>query len=113
MYRKTLKMIYHTIFESHLYLSYLVFEHRIQAQLKDSIFHRKKTLRLMYILKCNAHTGPLFQDSRILKLFDEISLGNCMFISKSMNKILLSIFHNWFIPLSESHDHDTRWSEAG
>ena len=67
----------------------------------------------MYFLKRNAHTGPLFQDSGILKLFDKISLENCIFISKAINKILPSVFHNWFILISESHEHDTRMSEIG
>ena len=74
---------------------------------------QKKALRLMYFLKRNSHTGPLFQDSGILKLFDKISLGNCIFISNSINKALPSVFHNWFILISESHEHDTRMSEIG
>ena len=110
--RKTLKMIYHAIFESHLYYAYLVWTQN-SSSIKRLYILQKKALRLMYFLKRNAHTGPLFQDSGILKLFDKISLGNCMFISKSINKILPGVFHNWFIPISDSHDYDTRLSEAG
>ena len=49
----------------------------------------------------------------ILKLFDKISLGNCIFISSCINKSIPSVFHNWFTLISESHAHDTRLSEVG
>ena len=67
----------------------------------------------MYFLKRNSHTGPLFKDSGILKLFDKISLGNCTFISDSLNKRTPIVFHKWFTLISESHEHNTRLSDVG
>ena len=67
----------------------------------------------MYFLKRNAHTDPLFKDSRILKFFDKISLGNCIFISDSLNRRLPVVFHNWFTLISDTHEHNTRLSEVG
>ena len=67
----------------------------------------------MYFLKRNSHTGPLFSDSGILKLFDKISLGNCVFINSCINKTIPGIFHNWFTLIHDSHDYDTRLSEIG
>ena len=51
--------------------------------------------------------------SGILKIFDKISLGNCIFISNSLNKRPPSVFHNWFTLIHESHKHDTCLSEVG
>ena len=110
--RKTLKLIYHAIFESHLYYASLVWAQN-SSSIKRLYILQKKALRLMYFLKRNSHTGPLFNDSGILKLFDKISLGNCLFISSCINKTTPRVFHNWFTLIHESHRHDTRLSEIG
>ena len=110
--QKTLKMIYHAIFESHLYYSSIVWAQN-SSSIKRLYILQKKALRIMYFLKRNSHTGPLFKDSGILKLFDKISLGNCTFISDSLNKRTPIVFHNWFTLISESHEHNTRLSDVG
>ena len=110
--KKTLKLIYHAIFESHLYYSSLVWAQN-SSSTKRLYILQKKSLRLMYFLKRNSHTGPLFDESGILKFFDKISLGNCIFINNCINKTIPSIFHNWFTLIKESHSHDTRMSEVG
>ena len=90
--RKTLKPIYHAIFEPHLYYSSLVW-----AQNSNSI---KKPL---VFLNHNAHTSPLFRELNILKLLDKIALENYLFINKYFNKCLLTIFKNWFTLSSDFH----------
>ena len=64
-------------------------------------------------MKRSSHTGPLFKESGLLKLYDKISLENCIFINNSLNSRLPSVFHNWFTLISESHEHNTRLSEVG
>ena len=51
--------------------------------------------------------------SGILKLYDKISLENCVFVNSSLNKHLPIIFHNWFDLIHESHNYETRLSEIG
>ena len=109
---KTLKLIYHAIFESHLYYSSLVWAQNANS-IKRLYILQKKALRIMYFLKRSSHTGPLFKESGLLKLFDKISLENCTFINNSLNSRLPSVFHNWFTLISESHEHNTRLSEVG
>ena len=67
----------------------------------------------MYFLKRNAHTGPLFKDSGILKLFDKTSLENCKLISKSLKKELPAVLNNLFTLTSNVHNHRTRLSNLG
>ena len=64
---------------------------------------QKKALRINNQLK-NSHSGPLFKQSNILKLSDKVLIGNIIFLSKSINNLLPSIFKNWFIFCSEIHN---------
>ena len=64
--RKTLKSIYHAIFEPHLYYSSLVWAKNSNSVKRIFVF-RKKSLRTIYFLNHNAHTSPLFRDLNIQK----------------------------------------------
>ena len=107
--RKTLKSIYHAIFEPHLYYSSLVWAQNSNS-IKILFVLQKKSLRIIYFLNHNAHTSPLFRDLNILKLHDKIALENCLFINKYFNKCLPTIFKNWFTLSSDFHTYNTRRS---
>ena len=110
--RPTLKSIYHAIFESHLYYSSLVWSQNSNS-IKRLYILQKKALRIMYFQERNAHTGPLFKDLGILKLFDKVSLENCKLISKSLRKELPAVLNNCFTLSSNVHNHYTRLSNLG
>ena len=74
---------------------------------------QRKSLRLMFFQSRSSHIGPLFKTSKILKSFNKTALKNCIFISKSLKRLLPSIFNNWFKFSFETHSHDTRWSNLG
>ena len=112
VHKKTLKSIYHAIFESHLFYSCLVWAQNINS-IKRLYILQKKSLRLMYFLNRNAHTTPLFKDSNILKFPDKIALENCIFIKNHFNQTLPTPFENWFTLSTDSHTHNTRWSNLG
>ena len=67
----------------------------------------------MYLLNHNTHTAPLFKDSNILKLLDKIALENCIFTKYYFNQTLPTPFKNWFTLSTDSHTHNTRWSNLG
>ena len=67
----------------------------------------------MYLLNFNIHTAPLFKESNILKFPDKIALENCIFIKKYFNQTLPTPFKNWFTLSTNSHTHNTRWSNLG
>ena len=58
----------------------------------------------------NSHTSPLFRKAAVLKLKDKIKLENILFISKSINNLLPSLFNNWFVFSSDTQKHNTSWS---
>ena len=100
------------IFESHLFYSCLVWAQNINS-IKRLYILQKKSLRLMYFLNRNTHTTPLFKDSNILKFPDKIALENCIFIKNYFNQTLPTPFKNWFTLSTDSHTHNTRWSNLG
>ena len=104
--RKTLKSIYHAIFEPHLYYSSLVWT-QISDSVKRLFVLQKKFLWIIYFLNNNAHASPLFRELNILKLPDGISQENCLFINKYFNKCLCTIFKNWFTISSDFHTYST------
>ena len=110
--QKTLKAIYHAIFESHLYSSSLVWAQNFNST-KRLFILQKKALRLMFFLRREAHTNPLFKDFNILKFHDKIALENCIFIHKSFKQQLPQPFDNWFGLSSNFHTHCTRWPNLG
>ena len=73
---------------------------------------QKKSLKIMHFLKRNAHTSNLFKNLNILKLPDKVSLENCILICKYFNQSLPKSFKNWFTPATDSHTHNTRWSNS-
>ena len=106
--QKTLKAIYHAIFESHLYSSSLVWAHNFNST-KRLFILQKKALKLMFFRRKEAHTNPLFKDFNILKFPDKIALGNSIFIHKSFKHQLHQSFDNWFGLSSNFHTHNIRW----
>ena len=73
--QKTLKAIYHALFESHLYYSFLVWEQNFKST-KRLFILQKKALRLVFFLRREVHTNTIFKGSNILKSHDKIALGN-------------------------------------
>ena len=66
--------------------------HRILIPLKDFIFYKKKSLRLiMYFWNRNTHTVPLFKDSNIMKFPERIVLENCVFMKTMCNWLCKSV----------------------
>ena len=107
--RKTLKSIYHAIFEPHLNYFSLAWAQSSNS-IKRLFVLQKKSLQIIYFQKHNAHTCLLFRESNILKLPDKIALENCLFIDKSFNKFLPTIVKNWFTLSHDFHTYNTHWS---
>ena len=71
---------------------------------------QKKAFRIIYFQLRNSHSSPLFKKSYILKFSDKVNLENTLFVSKSINNLLPSLFNNWFVSLSDQHNYETSWS---
>ena len=103
---RVLKSFYHAIFDCHLN-----YANTVWGQKKNSLNYlfllQKKVIRIISFDIRNAHSNPLFYRHEIVKVPDKIIIENCLFIIKSINFNLPSIFNNWFSYSSESHRYET------
>ena len=109
---KILRSIYFAIFESNLNYCSLVWAQNYNV-INRLVILQKKALRIMNYQPRNSHTSPLFRKAAVLKFKDKINLENILFISKSINNLLPSLFNNWFVFSSDTHrgkSSDTSWS---
>ena len=83
---------------------------RIVMQLIDLLFYTKKALRIINFQPRNSHSSPLFKKSSILKFSHKVNLENTLFVSKSINNLLPSLFNNWFLFSSDQHNYETSLS---
>ena len=51
----------------------------------------------------NSYTSPLFRKPSVLKFKTKINLENMLFISRSINNLLPSLFNNCFFPLTHTN----------
>ena len=107
-----LRTIYFTIFESHLNYCCLVWSQNCNA-INRLVILQKKALRIINFQPCNSHSSPLFKRSFILKFSDKVTLENTLFVSKSINNLLPSLFNDWFLFWSDQQNYETSWSSLG
>ena len=70
-------------------------------------------MRIMTFSDYRSSTGPIYKALRILKLKDQISLSNCLFVHDQINKELPESFSNYFTPTNELYPIVTRNSKTG
>ena len=95
-----LKSIYHAVFSSHLNYASQIWG-LSDTTYTDKIFKiQKNAVRIMTKAGFIAHTSPIFKSLEILKVKDQITLLNCLFVHDSPNGKLPKSFDNTFIKLS-------------
>ena len=64
----------------------------------------------MYFKDQLFHSSPFFSSNNILKFGDKITLENILFVNKSINRQVPSIFYDWFKFSGNLHRYETCWS---
>ena len=100
-----MKAIYFAIFYSYINYANFIWGWKLNSKIRIITLH-KKALRIINNQPKNTHKCPLFKKSNILKVDNKIVTSSIIFISKSINNLLPSIFKNWFIFCSEIHNYD-------
>ena len=98
-----------SIFESHVNYCSLVWSQNCHA-INQFVVLQKKAFRIINFQPRNSQSSPLFKNSSILKFSDKVNLENTLFVSKSINNLLPSLFNNWFLFSSDQHNYETSWS---
>ena len=109
---KILRSIYFTIFFSYLSYCCLVWAQNFST-IQQILIFQKKAVRIINFQPRNFHTSPLFKQNSILNFQDKICPENILFVSKSLNNLLPSIFNTWFSFSSYQHNYETSSSTQG
>ena len=103
----TLKIIYHSLFESHITYGILAWGNNTNRLFKL----QKKAIRLISNSKYNAHTSPLFKTLNCLKIDDIYVLNILKFYFKFCHRKLPEYLLSFDLTArSNIHSHDTRAS---
>ena len=101
--------IYYAIFSSHMIFGCQTWGlNSSTPHFKKVITLQKRAMRIITFSKHSAHTEPLFKKLGILKIKDQISLLNCLFIHDQTRNILPKCFKNYFTPCIDMHTTSTR-----
>ena len=96
-----LKYIYHAVFSSHLNYASQIWG-LSDTKYTDKIFKiQKNAVCIMTRAGFNAHSSPIFKSLEILKVQDQITLLNCLFVHDFLNGKLPKSFENTFSKLSD------------
>ena len=104
-----LKTIYYSFFNSHL-----IYASQIWGQIKTKLFQevmklQNKALRIINFLPFNSsNINKTYNDLKVLKLPDFISLQNSLFVKDCFEKEIPNPFINYFQKSGSQHSHRTR-----
>ena len=70
-----------------------------------------KALRIINFKRSMEPSEPLYQKLKINKLKNNIMLNNCLSVFDILTNNLANVFDQFFQPLKEQHNHNTRGSQ--
>ena len=108
-----LKSIYHAIFSSLMMYGCQVWDQNKNYAVKKIFKLQKNALRIITFSDYRASTNPLFKKLGILKISDNITLQNCLFVHDALNNKLPNNFKNIFKPSHANHIVSTRNASSG
>ena len=107
---KHLKMIYHTLVQSHLTYGILLWGNTYKKYLDRVAITQKKSVRAVAGARYNATSSPIFKRLGILKLTElyKLYVGDFMygFVNNQLPSQLQTLFHYH----GQGHEHNTRQS---
>ena len=102
--KKLLLQIYYGQFYSHLTYGCQLWGQNENRINQTSVLQRK-AVRLMTFSHYQAHTNPLFNTLKVLKLTDIVKLNNILFTHNTINNKSPKIFNNLFTFKQSTHQH--------
>ena len=109
--QNTLKNIYFAIFNSHLIYGSQVWIHGDSALQEKIQIVQNKALRIINFKKARESANQLYKNSNILKISDNTTILNCLFMHDLQNGLLPDAFKKFVKNSCEVHNHNTRNSK--
>ena len=104
--------IYHATFSANLLYGCQTWGQHTNPLYKKIETLQNNAMRIMTFSDHRAHTGPIYKSLKILKLKDQISLSNCLFVYDQINNKLPKSFNSYFMTTAELYPNVTRSSKT-
>ena len=108
---KIRKMIYYSLFDSHLNFGNLLWGSADQKMLGKVENLQKKCIRNVALKKFTAHTEPIYKNLEILKLSDKLAFCRSIFMHKYRHNKLPISFSNTFVDIVSTDVLQTRHND--
>ncbi len=105
---RNLCILYNSLVQPYLNYGTLLWGNTYQKYIKQLEVQQKKAIRCIYNASYNAHSSPLFKESRVLKLKDIHKFQLCKMAYNFMNDALPSPLKRMFKRNIDIHDINTR-----
>ena len=105
---ETLKPIYCAIFNSHLTYGCQIWCQNKNDSTKKIGNLQQKAIRIINFKNNNNPSAPLFKETNILKLYDNITLLNCLFVYDHLDNNIPTALQGYFTSVKDTHQHNTR-----
>ena len=102
--KPTLLTLYNSMFLPHINYGILLWG----SSSESLVTLQKRAVRIINNSTYNAHTEPLFKNTKLLKINDMCTLQELKFCHRLENKSLPEYFYHIFTKHADTHDHDTR-----
>ncbi len=102
------KTLYDSLFHSYITYGIVLWGSTYSSYLQQIRICQKKAMRCIHRSAYNAHTDPLFCDSKILKFDDLYKLEVGKFVYDALHEMLPKPLLRVFVPNVTVHSHNTR-----
>ncbi len=103
-----LRILYNSLVQPYLNYGTLLWGNTYQKYIKQLEVQQKKAIRCIYNANYNAHSSPLFKESKILKLVDIYKFQLCRMAFHFLNDKLPSPLKRMFTRNTDMHGINTR-----
>jgi len=111
--KKELKSIYFALFSSHLSYGCQVWAQCNNMYTQRIFKLQNRAQRIIEFADFRDNANPLYKSNKILKLNDQVTSQNCLFVFDFLNKNLPQCFNTYFTRIDEIHQIQTISSRLG
>ena len=108
-----LKTLYYAIFSSHLMYGCQIWGQYINTFNQKAFKLQNRALRIISFADFRADSNPLYANLKIIKLSDQITMQNCLFVHDALKKVSPVCFHDYFKQTHTIHSIITKNSSLG
>ena len=105
--------LYYAIFSSHLIYGCQIWGQKLNSFNKRISKLQDRALRIITFSDFHAECNPLYADLNIIKLADQVTLQNCLFVHDTLKKVSPICFDDYFTLTKTIHSLNTKNSNLG